>query len=123
MGSIFSINMLGEKEILARLNLVEPNVRQQANDAIAKAVQSTYDGSQAACPYDATKGADEPHLRDSAQKETHDLGGSVSYGGNGVDWQWYVELGTCKMSANPFLGPNFLLAEQQLKSDLQGIQP
>ena len=106
--------ILGEAQVMARLNLVDANVRQQANDAIARAVQATYDGSQADCPVLSGD------LKASGAMETHDLGGSVTYS---TTHCWYIELGTRKMPAQPFLGPNFLLAEQQLQADCAGIQP
>lgn len=111
--SIFD-GILGEAEVMTRLNLVEPNVRQQANDAIANAVQTTYDGSQNDVPVLSGD------LKASGTSETHDLGGSVTYG---TDHAWYPELGTRKMSARPYLYPNFLVASQQLKADFQEIKP
>ena len=108
------VQVSGVNGVLARCDLVVTNTRAQANAAIGTAVKATFDGSQNDCPVD--KG----DLKASGTSETHDLGGSVTYG---TDHCWYPELGTVKMPAHPYLFPNYTLASDQLKRDLTQVKP
>lgn len=109
-----SVNVSGLDAIVSGLNMALQKVHDGANTAIANAVQATYDGSQ------ADVAVDTGDLRASGTMETHDGGGSVTYG---TDHCWYVELGTSKMAAQPYLYPNFVQACQQLQGDVQGLVP
>lgn len=109
-----SSSVSGTTQVIAAMQAVLASVHAQANTAIADAVQTTFDGSQIDCPVD--KG----ELIASGTSETHDLGGSVTYG---TDHCWYVELGTYKMAAQPYLYPNFIAGCTQLIDDCRSITP
>ncbi len=109
------ITVSGLDAIKARIDAHVARVKAGAQDAIVEAVDGTYDDSKAACPYDETKKEGEPHLRDSAKKKVGELVGWVSYGSDEVNWEKFVELGTSRMRARPYLFPNFVRNGQKFK--------
>jgi len=101
-----SIDITGLDELLAALDAEVARIEAGAEAAVAEAVEGTFEDSQKAVPYDAV--TKHPpgyvHLKDSAEKEAEGLEGSVTYG---TDHNWYVEMGTSRMGAQPFLNPAF----------------
>jgi hypothetical protein len=89
----------GAQAVNARLQQVLDNAHTGINAGIAHAVDVTYDGSQ------TDVAVDKGDLKASGVKKTSDLYGEVSYSTN---HPWFVELGTCKMRAQPYLYPNFI---------------
>lgn len=101
-----SITIDGIDEALAALDALLLHVERGSENAVAEATQGTFDDSQDLVPYDSvTKHSDDyVHLQDSAKQETNGLEGSVSYG---TDHCEFVEFGTSKMAAQPYLNPAF----------------
>lgn len=108
-----TIDILGLDEVLAALDAEEARIEIGAQNAVAEAVENTYDKSQARVPYDAVTRhkAGYVHLKDSGEKKVNGLEGSVSYG---TDHAEYVEHGTSRMQAQPYLFPPFEDSQQQL---------
>jgi HK97 gp10 family phage protein len=88
--------------------------------AVTEAVDGTYDDSQKDVPYDAVTKHEGGyvHLKDSAEKEVKGLEGEVSYG---TDHAWYVEMGTSKMGAQPYLNPAFESNAQKFVQKLKDL--
>lgn len=103
----------GLEQALEGFDLLFGQIEGETQKAIEQAVEQTFEESQRDVPYDhVTK--HEPgyvHLRDSGKKEVGHLEGSVSYG---TDHSWYVEQGTSRQAAQPFLNPAFERARARL---------
>lgn len=110
-----TVNVTGNDAIIANLGSLNGAVKAGVQKAIENALQATYDGSQNDVP--VLSGA----LKASGAITVGDLQGSVSYGDDTVDYAVFVEEGTSRMSAQPYLFPNFVSAVGQMQSDLQGI--
>ncbi len=110
-----SIEVTGMGEIQANLYRKLYELQNNVQAAIEDTTNGTFDDSQRDCPVD--KG----DLKASGEKEIGVLEGSVSYGNAKVDYPWYVELGTRKMHAQPFLGPNFQRGSMQLGNELKAM--
>jgi HK97 gp10 family phage protein len=126
--------------LITGLDNLKPQYQQQAQRAIKAAAKECYKDSQDNCPvgtnYTASLRISGTHayyahipgsLKGSG-KITYpdDLSAEVSYGGESttgetVDYQWYVEMGTHKMAAQPFLMPAFEHASRLLAIDVAGI--
>lgn len=107
-----TIEILGAAAIQAKLDAFLVKKREQVQSAIEHAVDTTYDGSQNDVAVDTGE------LKSTGKKEVGELQGSVSYGS---DHCYYVELGTSRQPAQPFLFPNFIRAGDQLKAECQQI--
>lgn len=104
-----SVSLEGTNAIFSNLDQLSIGMDHKVNVIIAQAAHQTFDDSQNACPVDTGL------LKASASWETNErFKASVTYG---TDHCWYVELGTYKMAAQPFLYPAFLdnVAWAQLK--------
>lgn len=108
-----SITIEGIDNVLAAFDALDAQFETGAQNAVAEAVDGTYDESQRRVPYDAvTKHpSGYVHLRDSGEKEIGELEGSVSYG---TDHCLFIEFGTSKMPPQPYLGPGFEVGRQTL---------
>ena len=105
----FSVENIGLADTLQALDKTILDTKNRVQGLINDAVQECYDGSQKDCPYDdSNDDAEHEHLRDSGTMEVGELSGSVSYGTDHCD---YVEFGTYKMAAQPYLLPNFEIAK------------
>jgi len=107
-----SIEITGMGEIQANLYRKLQELQQNVQVAIEDTPNRSFDDSQRDCPVD--KG----DLKASGKKEIGVLEGSVSYS---TDHNWFVELGTRKMHAQPFLGPNFQRDSMQLDRELKAM--
>ncbi len=107
-----SIEITGMGEIQANLYRKLQELQNNVQAAIEDVTTSTFDDSQRDCPVD--KG----DLKASGQKEIGVLEGSVSYS---TDHNWFVELGTRKMHAHPYLGPNFQRDSMRLENKLKAM--
>lgn len=103
-----SITIEGIDDVLAAFDVLDAQIEAGAQNAVAEAVEGTYDESQRRVAYDAVTKHESGyvHLRDSGEKEVGELEGSVSYG---TDHCEFVEFGTSKMAAQPYLLPSFEL--------------
>ena len=110
--------IVGLNDFFAALDAEMARIETGAENAVAEAVEGTFDDSQAAVPYDATTKHESGyvHLKDSAEKDVQGLEGSVSYG---TDHAEYVEHGTSRMAAQPYLNPAF---ESNSKKFVQAAQ-
>jgi HK97 gp10 family phage protein len=102
----------GLDAIKARIDAHVARVKAGAQDALEQAVDGTFDDSQHDCPVD--KG----DLKASGKKEVGDLEGSISYG---TDHNFYVELGTSRMRAQPFLFPAFVRNGRKFKAQCKRL--
>ena len=107
-----TIKVDGAQSIIYKLDGLASAAKPKANEAIHKAVDGTYDDSQASVAVLTGE------LKASGAKEYGDLKGSVSYG---TDHCWYVELGTIHMAAQPYLFPAFAKHKDQLLEDLKAL--
>lgn len=101
-----SVETIGIGEALTALDEFIAKVQIDCEVAVNEAVEQTFNRSQELVPYDS-KTAHAPgyvHLKDSASKEVDGLSGSVTYG---TDHSEYVEQGTSRMAAQPYLNPAF----------------
>jgi len=100
------IEIEGVDDLLAALDAEMARIETGAENAVAQAVEGTFEDSQKAVPYDAVTRHESGyvHLRDSAEKDVQGLEGSLTYG---TDHAEYVEFGTSRMVAQPYLGPAF----------------
>jgi HK97 gp10 family phage protein len=105
-----SIQIIGIDAAIAAIDAKIAQIQAECELAISEAVDQTYDESQARVAYDnVTKHDDDyMHLKDSAVKEVDGLQGSLTYG---TDHVFYVEHGTSRMAAQPFLNPSFEIAK------------
>lgn len=113
MSVLMTMSIMGNTDVIGNLDKVSA----QAQDAIAalivQATEGTYTDSQ------DTVAVDTGELKDSGYKVTSTRNeGLVGYG---TDHCWYVELGTSKMAAQPYLLPAFLTWGDWLKQELQGL--
>lgn len=146
MAGMISVNINGMETVLGNLNKISKSMPAKIKRVTKSAAKTCFDGSQDDCPVGADVNVSRYHQGKYQGEETTHIGGSlkgsgkmtvvdetdtsikveVSYGGESstgeeVDYQWYVELGTCKMAAQPYLYPNFVLGCQFLQIDLQSI--
>ncbi len=113
MGNItIKVSVSGKAELVAKLQQNMSSIRTQVNEAIQGAGIDTQAAAKKASPVDTGR------LRASILYTPGTLSCTV---GTNVFYAWYLELGTVKMSARPFLYPAFRLAVKGLKRDLKDI--
>ena len=112
--------LVGLEDFFADLDTAFAQLEAECEGAIAEAVEGTFDDSQKAVPYDAVTKHEEGyvHLKDSAEKQVEGLEGEVSYG---TDHAWYVEMGTSRMAAQPYLNPAFERNAQRFVQALKDL--
>lgn len=100
------VTIIGMDDFFADLDKEIARIQAGAEAAVAEAVEGTFEDSQKAVPYDETTKHEGSyvHLKDSAEKDVQGLEGSLSYG---TDHNWFVEMGTSRMGAQPYLNPAF----------------
>lgn len=120
MADNLSVSISGADNILSKLVRIPIIGKFLVDGEVRHALEGTLADSQDACPYDDTNTTEE-HLRDTGHIEyTGSSSGSVVYG---TDHCWYIELGTYKMAAQPFLGPAFEKNTQDLRDNLSTMLP
>ncbi len=111
--------------VLKALGQLEPDVMNKAMDQLGGAANETLDDATAACPYDEdNKEPGHVHLKDTGKVEKVDDGYNVTFGEgleDGGDRAWYIELGTVKQVAQPFLFPAFFTSASDVIDRLEGI--
>ena len=114
------IDLTGMDDVLAALDAKIAQIEAGAEVAIAEAVEGTLADSQATVPFDAVTKHESGyvHLSESAEREIDGLEGSVTYG---TDHAWYVDLGTSKMAAQPYLEPAFERNAKKLKAACEDL--
>lgn len=90
------------------------SIKTQANQAVQWAGLNTEGLAKQACPVDTGR------LRSSI-KYTKQSDSSCTCDTN-VNYAWYVELGTHRMAARPFLVPAFKRAQKELLQELKAIK-
>lgn len=133
--------ILGTDAVLKRLDNLKASMNTRVKAVVRRAAKACYSDSQDNCPVGNSTMAVSRQGGGTHVYYSHEAGSlkgsgviayptefsaSVSYGGESstgevVDYQWYVELGTYKMSSQPFLHPAFVYAEQLFEIDIQGI--
>lgn len=107
-----SISVSGQQEIIANIEAKLAELQRKVNDAVQGAGIDCAADAKQHCPVDTGR------LRSSIQyvpgKMECKVGTNVSYGP-------FVELGTSKMGARPFLFPAFVKAGQSLLQELRDI--
>lgn len=105
-----SIQIIGMDALFTAIDANIEALRAGSVEAVTEVVDSTFDDSQTLVPYDSvTKHtSDYVHLKDRAAKDVQDEGdvieGSVTYG---TDHCEFVEHGTTRQRAQPYLNPAF----------------
>lgn len=115
MGNSFLVEMDGMNAVISNLDKMSGLLKEKVDNLITQATITTYNESQDACPVLSGD------LKASGNLGFGRLSGWVSYGGDTVDYAWYVEEGTSKQAPQPFLYPAFLDAQAQLQNDLDAL--
>ena len=102
---VIQVNFSGKPDLAALTAKVDAAIQGAGIDTQAYAKQ--------ACPVDTGR------LRSSIQYQRTALGACTV--GTNVFYSWYVELGTYKMAARPFLFPAFQRASTNLIAELKAI--
>ena len=118
MADSITISMDGIDHVLGNIANLTPALTIAAMKVIIDGAKQCYQDSQDTVPVDT--GA----LKDSGFMLFEEGLITVGYG---VDlpepYQWYVEEGTSKQAAQPFLYPAFLNAVAKIEADLHGMLP
>lgn len=107
-----SIKITGTEQVLAALQSRIDSLRVQVDQAIQGAGINTEAQAKQACPVDTGR------LRSSIQYNPGILSCTV---GTNVNYGPYIEYGTYKMKAQPFLYPAFRSASSQLFDELKAM--
>lgn len=132
---LFSLELFGLEEVLGNLNEFTPEVKAQAWRLYSEASYRIYDASQAAVPVDTGELKASGQINEDYDNFTIGISygdgeGSVkSYSGENDfgeaivedGYSWYVEVGTYKMAAQPYLQPAFDAEEVDLMNQLAGL--
>ena len=111
MGLSFSVRIEGQDDILARVEMDVQNRMQQADNAVQSAGLLCEALAKAACPVDTG------NLKSSIHYENTGVGSCTV--GTAVKYGPYVELGTSRQRAQPFLFPAYVEAGQRLVDALK----
>ena len=122
MSDSISVSVTGLDRIIQGLNDVKPSIARKGQRKLQTIADKIFAQSQQEVPVDKgdlkASGKVEPYVDDA-----DNMGMEVSYGdGNGYGdkygiadgYAWFQELGTTKMSAQPYLGPVFEEEGQKL---------
>lgn len=110
MSTGMSVRVNGVDTVMRNLTVTNQRAIDVVNQGVQKAAKTTYDVSQ------QLVAVDKGDLKDSATVDfPTPLKAVISYG---TDHCWYVELGTCKMRAQPYLYPAFQYAVHNFMSSL-----
>lgn len=115
MGIAVQISVHGEYEVKNNIDTFVQKLQAKVERAIDAAALRCEAGAKKNCPVDTGR------LRSSIHGGYPVIGGmgnTYTYSrtvGTNVNYAWYVELGTYKMSAQPFLMPGFLIAVAKLQ--------
>ncbi len=93
-----SESIIGLASVLGSLDAFGSMMKARLEHAIADATEGTFNDAVDAVPVDTGE------LKDSASMTVAPTKGTVTFGTNHA---WYIELGTHKMSAQPYLLPAF----------------
>lgn len=123
MSDSISITVSGEREIIANIEATLARLQKQVNEAVQGAGIDCAADAKQHCPVGTPestgiKGYAGGRLRSSIQYVPGHMQCKV---GTDVEYAWYVELGTYKMGARPFLFPAFVRAGQNLMKELRDI--
>jgi hypothetical protein len=118
-GLTYQVTGLGE--IQAKLGKISDIAMNKIYIATSEATRQCYQWSQDACPVLTGD------LKRSGTYDVIELGplaveGTVTYGDDQVDYAVFVELGTNRMAAQPYLYPAYLDALDLWQLDLRAIQ-
>jgi hypothetical protein len=116
MGDSITISMGGMDTVLGNIGKITPMVASMGMKIITDGAQGCFDDSQYTVPVD--KG----DLKASGRIVYEEGVITVGYGeGLPDERQWYNEIGTVHMAANPYLFPAFLSACAKIEADLNGM--
>ncbi len=120
MGIAVQISVHGEYEVKNNIDSFIEKLYTKIGRAIDGAAIRCEAGAKKNCPVDTGRLRSSIHEYDTDGMKHTDLSanGHMIYSrkvGTGVNYAWYVELGTYKMSAQPFLMPGFLIAVAKLQ--------
>lgn len=107
-----TVNVAGTDAIFHAMDELIQRNHTQLQAAVERATLACYAGALDRVP--VATGA----LRDSAYEQVDDLMGTVGFG---TDHCLYVELGTSRMAAQPYLVPAFVEAKVKFLDDCQTI--
>ena len=108
------IRFEGVDGVIDALRRKEKEIKEKASRGMAKGCKIVEDEAKARCPVstEATRpGGPHGELRESITSQTEGLTGMV---GTNKEYAGYVELGTCKMPAQPYLVPALLAKKDEV---------
>jgi len=112
MADGMTVDVVGADTLITQLGLLDVETKVRAMKAIIDAANACADDARATVPVDTGE------LRDSEYMLFRELEAEVGFT---AEYAVYVELGTYKMAAQPYLLPAYELAVQQLLSDLSSL--
>lgn len=141
MGDGFSFSMDGLDRAVEALGALNDQTQSRILGKMQKAADATLAGADANVPVDKGKLKESGHVAPGVEGDREHITFDVVYGGNGEataktygyppngingdmqadGYAWFVELGTVKAGAQPFLGPAFEEQSQILLDSLGDI--
>ncbi len=116
MGNSITMSVNGQATIIKNVAEFTKELGMQVSDIILGGANQCFADSQDTCPVDTGD------LKASGYIHTQEGLIEVGYGtGLPDDRAWYCELGTIKQAAQPYLGPAFENACQQIGAGLNGL--
>ncbi len=119
MADGMTVDVQGANTLISALGALDVMTQVRAMAAIVDAANACADDARSTVPFDdSNTDANHEHLRDTEYVHFEELGAEVGFDS---DHAVYVELGTYKMAAQPYLLPAFELAVQQLLGELTSL--